>query len=116
MSATGSGNTKCMLGIARASGTVPSGGTAVTYTKMCRENATVSMDIRKNNAGLTVGGTVIDPYFTEIAIRTGSDGHVFDYTFDDLGLVLSPGIVILADGDLITGASLHGHIEFALNP
>lgn len=119
MSATGSGNTKCMYAFARASGTIPTGGTVISYTKMDTSNTTVSLDIRKADAGLTVTSTVIDPYFFEVAIRTGSDGQQIEHTFDnDNGLIIAPGqgIVILADGAGIAGASLHGSIEFNLNP
>jgi hypothetical protein len=114
MSATGSGNTKCMFAIARANSVMPSGGTAVSYSKLDTEAKTISMDIRKSQTGLTVAGTTIDPYFTEIALKTGSEGHILPLEFGDT-FVISPGqgIIIEADGDMVSGASLHGSIQFS---
>lgn len=116
MSATGSGNTKCMFAIARANSTVPSGGTVVSYSKLDTESKTITMDIRKSNTGLTVAGTTIDPYFTEVALKTGSEGHILALSFEDT-FVISPGqgIVIEADGDMVSGASLHGSVQFSTN-
>lgn len=117
MSATGSGNTKCMLAFARAKGTTPTGGSVVNYTKMHTDNPSITISIRKADTGLT-NTSVIDPYFMEVAVRTGSDGHVFVYDLDDYyGLVLTPtqGMVIIADGDVVSGASMHGSIEFSQN-
>ena len=114
MSATGSGNTKSAFGIARSKGTVPSGGSIVSYSKNATDSPNLPIDVRKSSTGLTTG-LVIEPYFMEMAVRTGSDGHIITYIFDgDAGFVLSPseGIVILADGAMIAGASLHGCFEY----
>ena len=114
MSATGSGNTKCMFSIARANGATPTGGTIVTYTKTNTQFKTINMDIRKSTTGLVTTGTNIDAYFIELAVKTGSDGHMFPFDFGD-SLVISPtqGIIIQADGDMVSGASLHGTIQFS---
>lgn len=114
MSATGSGNTKCMFALARANTTPPTGGSVVNYSKLDTESKSISMDIRKNNSGLVTTGTSIDPYFTELAVKTGSEGHVFNYDFNrDFVLCPGQGIVIEADEAMISGASLHGSILFS---
>ncbi len=114
MSTTGSGNTKCMFAIARANSTAPTGGTAVLYSKLDTESKTINVDIRRSNTGLTITGTTIDPYFTELALRTGSEGHIFEFDFNGK-FVLSPGqgLIIEADGDMVTGSSLHGSVMFS---
>lgn len=117
MSATGSGNTRCMLGMARATGNIPTTGTIVAYTKFDTNFGDIGVDIRKSPTGLSVAGTTIYPYFTEVAIRTGSDGHIIPRDYgEDYGLVLAPGqgIVIVSDGELVSGSSLHGNIIFGI--
>ncbi len=114
MSSTGSGNTKCMFAVARAHSMAPTGGTTVSYTKLNGDFPDSSVDIRKSNTGLTMGGAVVQPYFLEIALRTGSEGHISQHTFSGNGLIIPPGqgIVILADGVMVADSSLHGTIEF----
>lgn len=117
MSSTGSGNSKCMLGMARANGTPPTGGSVVAYTKFDMDFGDISVDIRKDPGGLAPVGTTIYPYFTEIAVRTGSEGHIIPRDYgEDYGLVLAPnqGVVIVSDGNLVSGTSLHGNIIFGI--
>jgi hypothetical protein len=115
MSANGSGNSKCTFALARTTGTAPTGGRTMTPAKMATDATSVSINVKSDNTGLITTGSVISPYFMEIALRSGSEGSFSNINFND-DFVLAPGegLVIMADGALIAGSSIHGSIEFSV--
>ena len=115
MSTPGSSNTKCTFALARfQSDTAPTGGSVNSLIKMHTSNPTINVEIRTSATGVSMNGAIIESYFIEVPVKTGSDGQVISYIFDDEdGFILCPkqGLAVYADGDMIAGASLHGSIE-----